>query len=71
MGAFGAAACNDFLTARNPGAVEEISVNQPRYLGLLVDGIVGEFQLANTNVTGGTPSSPTSCTTARPSSRRR
>lgn len=51
VGALGAGACNDFLTAENPGAVEETEVNQPRYATLLTNGVIGEFQTAFSNVT--------------------
>ena len=39
-------ACNDFLTADNPGAIEEPNLNDPRYINLMVNGVVGEFQPA-------------------------
>lgn len=39
-------ACNDFLVARNPGAIEEANVNSAAYAGLLVNGVIGEFQPA-------------------------
>ena len=39
------AACTDFLVAENPGAVEEVDLNQPAYIGLLTNGVVGDFQL--------------------------
>lgn len=45
-----AGACNDFLEAENPGAVEETDVNQPQYVGLLMNGIIGEFQTAFGNL---------------------
>ena len=38
------AACKDFLTAENPGAIEETDLNDAVYLGLLVNGVIGEFQ---------------------------
>ena len=44
-------ACNDFLQAENPGAVEETDVNQPQYVSLLSNGIIGEFQTAFSNIT--------------------
>ena len=40
------AACSDFLKVENPGAVEEANVNNPAYMGLLVNGVIGEFQPA-------------------------
>ena len=51
LGAAAAGACNDFLQAANPGAVEETDVNQPQYVGLLLNGIIGEFQTAYGNIT--------------------
>ncbi len=51
LGAAAAGGCNEFLAAENPGAVEETDVNQPRYLGLLSNGIIGEFQAAFSNIT--------------------
>lgn len=39
-----AAACKDFLTAENPGAIEATDLNDAAYLGLLVNGVIGEFQ---------------------------
>ena len=44
-------ACNEFLQAENPGAVEETDVNRPQYVQLLANGIIGEFQTAFSNVT--------------------
>ena len=40
----GAAACSDFLAADNPGAIQEVDLNDPRYAGLIANGVVGEFQ---------------------------
>jgi hypothetical protein len=40
------AACSDFLKVENPGAVEEANVNNPAYMSLLVNGVIGEFQPA-------------------------
>ncbi|MDF1501304.1 RagB/SusD family nutrient uptake outer membrane protein [Roseisolibacter sp. H3M3-2] len=51
LGAATAGACNDFLQAENPGAVEETDVNQPQYVNLLMNGIIGEFQPAFGNIT--------------------
>jgi hypothetical protein len=50
LGAATAGACNDFLEAENPGAVEEKDVNQPNYIGLLTNGVIGEFQTAFGNL---------------------
>ena len=44
-------ACNEFLQAENPGAVEETDVNRPQYVTLLSNGIIGEFQAAFSNIT--------------------
>jgi len=43
------AACSDFLEVQNPGAIEEPNVNNPAYMTLLVNGVVGEFQPAFNN----------------------
>ena len=51
LGAAAAGACNDFLSADNPGAVEETDVTRPQYVGLLVNGAIGEFQTAFSNIT--------------------
>jgi hypothetical protein len=45
-----AAACNDFLRVKNPGAIEEPDLNNSTYIGLLVNGVIGEFQPAFTSV---------------------
>lgn len=37
-------ACNDFLNAENPGAVEADDLNSPAYVNLLTNGVIGEFQ---------------------------
>jgi len=42
-------ACNDFLKVSNPGAIEEPDINNPAYAGLLVNGVIGEFQPAFTS----------------------
>ncbi len=42
--AAGAAACDDFLAADNPGAIQETDLNDPRYASLIANGVVGEFQ---------------------------
>ena len=44
------AACSEFLEVKNPGAIEEANINNPAYLSLLVNGVIGEFQPANTSV---------------------
>ena len=44
------AACSDFLKVQNPGAIEDANVNNPAYLQLLVNGVIGEFQPAFTSV---------------------
>lgn len=43
-------ACNDFLKVSNPGAIEEPDINNPVYAGLLVNGVIGEFQPAFSSV---------------------
>ena len=43
-------ACNDFLKTKNPGAIEEPDINNPAYIPLLVNGVIGEFQPAFTSV---------------------
>lgn len=42
----GTAACNDFLQVENPGAVEEPNLNNPDYINLMINGVMGEFQPA-------------------------
>jgi hypothetical protein len=42
-------ACNDFLKVKNPGAIEEPDINNPAYITLLVNGVIGEFQPAFTS----------------------
>ena len=37
-------ACNDFLSVENPGAVETPQLDDPKYISLMVNGVVGEFQ---------------------------
>lgn len=51
VSAFAAAACSDFLVADNPGAVEEIDVNNPSYVALLANGPLAAFQDAIDDVT--------------------
>lgn len=36
--------CDNFLSAENPGAIEEPALSDPRYIPLMVNGVVGEFQ---------------------------
>lgn len=45
-----AAGCNDFLSVSNPGAIEEPDVNNPAYISLLVNGVIGEYQPAFSSV---------------------
>jgi hypothetical protein len=45
-----AAACSEFLEVKNPGAIEEKNINNPAYLSLLVNGVIGEFQPMFTSV---------------------
>jgi hypothetical protein len=42
-------ACNDFLKVKNPGAIEEPEINNPAYITLLMNGVIGEFQPAFTS----------------------
>lgn len=37
-------ACNDFLTASNPGAIEADRLGDSIYINLMVNGVIGEFQ---------------------------
>jgi hypothetical protein len=46
-----AAACSDFLSAENPGAVEEPDVNDPAYITLIANGPQALFQDAIDDVT--------------------
>jgi len=47
----GFAGCNDFLSADNPGAIEEPDVNSPAYIGLIANGPIFAFQAAHGDVT--------------------
>ena len=47
----GTAACGEFLTAENPGAVEEPDVNNPAYVNLIANGPIFGFQTAHTQNT--------------------
>jgi hypothetical protein len=49
--AAGVAACDDFLAAENPGAIEAQDLNKPDYVNLIANGVVGEFQFANAHAT--------------------
>jgi hypothetical protein len=40
------AACGDWLEVTNPGAIENPSLENPAYLQLMYDGVVGDFQPA-------------------------
>ena len=40
------AACSDFLTAENPGAIEEPELNSPAYVSLLANAAQFGFQSA-------------------------
>jgi len=42
-------ACSEFLEVTNPGAIEEKNINNPAYLSLLTNGVIGEFQPAYTS----------------------
>ena len=44
------AGCNNFLEVSNPGAIEEPDVDDPALIGLMVNGVVGEFQPMFTRV---------------------
>ena len=47
--AAGSIACNDFLQAENPGAVEEPLVNDIAYTNLIANGPIYAFQLGHTD----------------------
>lgn len=38
--------CEDWLTVTNPGAIENPALEDPEYIALMVDGVVGDFQAA-------------------------
>ena len=40
------AGCSDFLEVTNPGAIENPTLNNPEYLQLMYDGVIGDFQPA-------------------------
>jgi hypothetical protein len=46
-----AAACNEFLTADNPGAVEEPNVNSPIYADLIANGPIYAYQFSHSEIT--------------------
>ena len=46
-----AAGCNDFLVARNPGAVEETDVNDPAYINLIANGPIFAYQFSHSENT--------------------
>ncbi|HET9425512.1 MAG TPA: RagB/SusD family nutrient uptake outer membrane protein [Gemmatimonadaceae bacterium] len=46
-----AVACEDFLAVENPGAIQEPQLNDPTYIPLMVNGVIGEFQPTWTWVT--------------------
>ncbi|MEO6526833.1 MAG: RagB/SusD family nutrient uptake outer membrane protein [Gemmatimonadaceae bacterium] len=46
-----AAACNEFLTADNPGAVEEPDVNNPIYADLIANGPIFAYQFGHSENT--------------------
>ncbi|HEY0929791.1 MAG TPA: RagB/SusD family nutrient uptake outer membrane protein [Gemmatimonas sp.] len=50
LAVLGTAACNDFLVAENPGAVEEPDVNNPSYVNLIANGPIYGFQLSYTDM---------------------
>ena len=45
------AGCNDFLVARNPGAVEETDVNDPAYINLIANGPIFAYQFSHSENT--------------------
>ncbi len=49
-GATALAGCDDFLKVTNPGAIEEPNLNDPQYIALMVNGVLGEFQPTYSNV---------------------
>lgn len=38
------AGCNDFLKVDNPGAIQPGELQNPAYIGLMVNGVIGDFQ---------------------------
>jgi hypothetical protein len=51
LACFGAAACSEFLTAENPGAVEEADVNNPVYINLIANGPIFAYQFSHSENT--------------------
>jgi hypothetical protein len=49
--AAGISACNEFLVAENPGAVEEQNVTDPTNITIIANGPIGTFQDAHDDVT--------------------
>jgi hypothetical protein len=47
IGLIAGAGCNDFLVARNPGAVEETDVNNPAYVSLIANGPIFAYQFSH------------------------
>jgi hypothetical protein len=47
----GATACNEFLTATNPGAVEEPDVNIAANANILVNGAIATYQFSHSEIT--------------------
>jgi hypothetical protein len=47
LGLIAMAACNDFLVAKNPGAVQETDVNDPAYLSLIANGPIYAYQFSH------------------------
>jgi starch-binding outer membrane protein, SusD/RagB family len=47
----GATACNEFLTATNPGAVEEPDVNIAANSNILVNGAISTYQFSHSEIT--------------------
>ncbi|HEX2094916.1 MAG TPA: hypothetical protein VHG28_21125 [Longimicrobiaceae bacterium] len=41
-----AAACDDFMKVTNPGAIENPALENPTYLNLMTNGVIGDFQPA-------------------------
>ena len=48
---FGATACNDFLKATNPGAVEEPDVNIAANVDILTNGAISTYQFSHAEIT--------------------
>lgn len=38
--------CDDFMRVTNPGAIEPPALESPEYIGLMVNGVIGDFQPA-------------------------